>query len=283
MIAITAPSGNIGRHLTALLADSGTPGRLLTRPGSASATLPPALEPVPADLDDAASLASALVGVDALFLLSPGPDVPGQDARVIAAATAAGVSHLVLLSSLGVEAGGVGGGTAHAPGERVLADSGIPATVLRPSEFMTNTLVWLQEARAAGTVSLPTGDGRVTYVDPFDIAAVAFTCLTEPGHTGATYRLAGPERLSAADLADRFSELLGRPVTARPDATVDGFRQMASGAGLPASVIDTLADYYPAAARNVMDLPSDDVANVTGRPATRYLDFLRRTVAEPRQ
>lgn len=278
LIALTAPTGNIGRHLTALLSEAQRPARLLARLGTSLPVSGP-LSVTPADLDDPASLAPALSGVDHLFLLSPGPDTPSQDAAAIAAAVEAGVSHLVLLSSLGVEADGIGGGAAHAPGEQVLRDSGLPWTVLRPSEFMTNTLAWLPEARGNGTLSLPTGSGRVTYIDPYDIAAVAFTCLTQPGHQGATYRLAGPEALSAADLADRLGTALGRPVTHRADATVEDFRQFAFTAGLPPAMIDGLAAYYPAAADDRMNLPSDDVATVTGRPATPYLDFLRRTLA----
>lgn len=274
MIAITAPAGNVGRTLTRLLVGSGTPARLLVRAGSPAGPTGGSLEAVAADLDDAASLDVGLRGVTRLFLLSPGPDTPAQDRAAIAAAQRNDVAHVVLLSSLGVEAGGIGGGTAHAPGEQVLKASGLNWTILRPNEFMTNTLAWLPEASAQGTLSLPTGDGRVAYIDPADIAAVAFAALTEAGHGGRTYRLSGPESLTAADLAQRFAEVLGRPVRHR-DATVEEFRQAAGRMGMPAQVVDTLAEYYPAAAQSRMDIRSDDVAQVTGRPATPYLDFLR--------
>ena len=251
---------------------------MLTRPGAQPLAGAEGLQTVPADLDDPASLDAALAGVTRLFLLSPGPDTPAQDAAAIAAAGRAGVSHVVLLSSLGIEVGGIGGGRAHAPGEQVLKASGLPWTMLRPNEFMTNTLVWLPEAKANGTISLPTGKGRVTYIAPADIAAVAFAALTGTGHEGRTYRLTGPESLTADDLADRFSTVLGRPVR-HHDASVDDFRQAARTQGVPPAVIDTLAEYYPVAAESRMDITSDDVATVTGHPAIPYIDFLRTAVA----
>ena len=47
------------------------------------------------------------------------------------------------------------------------------------------------------------GDGKDTFVDPCDVAAVAVHVLTGTGHDGATYALTGPERVSYADAAGR--------------------------------------------------------------------------------
>lgn len=108
MIGLTAPTGNVGRHLADLLADAGIRARLLARnPAEHADTRHPV---VSADLDDPSTLPAALAGVDDLFLLSPGPDTPAQDAAVLSAAVDVGVRHVVLLSSLGVEAGGIAAG-----------------------------------------------------------------------------------------------------------------------------------------------------------------------------
>ena len=160
MIAITAAGGNVGRHLAGMLGTAGTPARLLVRERANTGTFGGTLEAVEADLDRPEALDAALAGITQLFLLSPGPNTPAQDAAAIAAAQRAGVQHIVLLSSLGVEVGGVGGGRPHAPGERLLTDSGLGWTILRPSEFMSNTRGWLPEIAARGTVSVPSGDGN---------------------------------------------------------------------------------------------------------------------------
>lgn len=277
-IALTAATGNIGRHLTKLLTGTGTKTRLLVRDRSTSPAADDGdVQTRSVDLDDAASLDAALAQVDRLFLLSPGPDTPAQDAAAIEAAVRNGVDHIVLLSSLGIEAGGIGGGRPHAPGEKVLKDSGLSYTILRPSEFMTNTLGWLPEITSQGTISVPTGHGRVALIDPADIAAVAFAALTQPGHAGRTYRLTGPESLSTADMAARISQVIGKPVT-HHDSSVEQYRQAATHQGLPPLMVDTLAEYYPALADGAMDILTTDVEQVTGRPATTYLAWFTQAM-----
>ena len=274
LIAVTAPTGNVGRPLAARLAEAGIRARLLVRDGRASA----AHESVLADLDRPETLPPALEGVERLFLLSPGPDSPAQDAAVIDAAREAGVAHIVLLSSLGVEAGGIGGGRAHAPGEAALAASGIAATMLRPSEYMTNTLMWVPELQARGTASVPSGTGRVAHVAPQDIARVAFAALTNPGHEGAIYRLTGPELLSTAEVVARLGAALG--VSARHvDVSDAAFRAGAQAAGVPAAVIEILSEYYAALPTGVMAILSDDVQRVTGQPPTPFAQWARAALA----
>lgn len=280
MIAITAATGNVGRQLAGMLAAAGTPARLFVRDLGTVDTYGGKHEPVMVDLDHGETLDPALTGVGHLFLLSPGPDTPAQDATAIAAAARAGVQHVVLLSSLGIEAGGIGGGRPHAPGEDVLKKSGLDWTILRPSEYMTNTLAWLPEITARGTISVPSGHGKVALIAPADIAAVAFTTLTQPGHTGHTYRLTGPESLTTADLAERLSAVLGKPVR-HIDNTVQQFRQAGQQMGIPTPVLNTLAEYYPALAEGRMDILAPDVEDVTGRPATPYLDWARTAFPDP--
>ena len=278
MIAITGATGNIGRHLTALLTQAGAEARLLVRDLPPSGAGSARMEAVRIDLDHSETLDAALTGVHQLFLLSPGPDTPAQDAAAISAAQRAGVSHIVLLSSLGIEAGGIGGGRPHAPGEQVLKASGLDWTILRPSEYMTNTRGWLAEAKAHGAISVPSGSGKVGLIDPADIAAAAFAALTGSGHAGKTYRLTGPESLSVADVARRIGEVIGAPVIHR-DITVEEFRRQGAATGMPPLLIDIFAEYYVGVAQGAMDILSGDVAQVVGRPATAYLDWLRGDVA----
>ena len=277
MIAITGATGNIGRKLTDMLAGTDVPIRLLVRDMPQAGTGHDKMEAVQVDLNRSETLDAALAGVNRLFLLSPGPDTPAQDAAAISAAQRAGVSHIVLLSSLGIEAGGIGGGRPHAPGEQIVKDSGLDWTILRPSEFMTNTLGWVKEAKAQGTISVPSGEGKIGFVAPADIAAVAFAALTGSGHEGKTYRITGPESLSAGDIAQRISEVIGAPVR-HHNITISEFRQMGSAMGMPPLLIDVFAEYYPAVAAGAMDILSDDVAQVTGRPATTYLNWLRTAI-----
>ena len=278
MIVVTGARGNIGRPLTSLLATAGLPTRIVVRASDAPGPLAPGQEVVVADLDRPQTLDAALTGATHLFLLSPGPDGPHQDAGAVAAAQRAGVRHVVLLSSLGVERGGIGGGEAHAPGDELLRASDLEWTVLRPSEFMTNTRWWLPEITARGTISVPTGGGKVGFVDPADIAAVAFAALTAPGHTGQIYRLTGPEALSTDEIAAQLSTVLGRAVQ-HVNVPADQWPAMARASGLPEAQVNTLAPYYAGVAAGQMDIVTPDVAQVTGQRPRAFLDWARATLA----
>ena len=277
MIALTGATGNIGRHLAQLLATASIPARLLVRDPAKADTFSGVLAAIAADFDHPDTFVAALTGVTAFFLLSPGPNTPTQDAAAIAAAQRAGVRHIVLLSSLGIEAGGVGGGRPHEPGESVLKNSGLDWTILRPSEFMSNTLAWLPEIRARGTISVPTGDGAVALIAPRDIAAVAFAAFTTPNHIGHTYRLTGPELLTTAAIAVRLSTVLGTPIQ-HVDVTNAEFLAAAQQAHMPDPLIALFAEYYVALKQGRMALQTDDVAQVTGRPATPYLEWARTAI-----
>lgn len=55
-------------------------------------------------------------------------------------------------------------------------------TILRPTQFASNTLWWAQSIRDQGVVRAPYADTGLPAIHPADIAAVARVALTEPGH-----------------------------------------------------------------------------------------------------
>jgi uncharacterized protein YbjT (DUF2867 family) len=268
MILLTGATGNIGRHLTDELADLGVPVRALVRDPAKLADRH-GLEVVAGDLDRPETLRPALAGVSRVFLLAPGLDVPAQDAAVIGAAVEAGVRHVVMVSSLGAELGGIGGGRPHQPGEALLRGSGLSWTLLRPSEYMSNTLWWRDGITSAGAIFAPTGSGRVGFVDPADIAAVAARALTGEGHEGAIYRLTGPEPLTTAEIADHLGAVLDRTVR-HVDVDDGGFRSGLARAGFPAPLIEMQSEYCAAVKAGTVDIVTDDVPRLLGRPARDY-------------
>lgn len=269
VIAVTGGTGNIGRHLLDELARTDADVRVLARDPSRLSEFQDRFDIVAADLDEPATLGPALDGVDRLFVLAPGPDVAAQDAALIKAAVEAGVRHLVMVSSLGAELGGIAGGRPHLPGEALLQESGLDWTLLHPSEFMTNTVWWRDTILGAGSIFVPTGSGRVGFVDPADIGAVAAHVLTTEGHSGQIYRVTGPAALSTADVAAVLSEVLDRPV-AHVDVPAEAFQAGMQQAGLPPFLIDMQVEYCAAVRDGIVDIVSPDVPNLLGRPATDF-------------
>ncbi|MEZ0091767.1 SDR family oxidoreductase [Streptacidiphilus sp. EB129] len=101
MILVTGATGNIGRELVRELDAKGARVRILVRDRARAAALPERAERAVGDLDAPATLTPAFTGVDKLFLLTPGIGTT-HTAHAVSAARAAGVSHIVHLSSINV-------------------------------------------------------------------------------------------------------------------------------------------------------------------------------------
>lgn len=278
MILVIGANGNIGRSAVRHLVAAGVRTRALVREPSRAETHGGKVELARGDLGDPSSLAAAFTDVAKVLVVAPGPDVVAQEAAAVRAAQAARVDEIVLVSSLGVDCGGVAGGPLHLPGEKLLVESGLSWTVLRPSEFMTNARWWAATIRASGAVYAPTGEGQVGFIDPEDIGAVAARVLTTPGHDRAIYRLTGPEALSTADVAACIAAAIGSPVT-HVDVSEDAFRTSAREAGMPAFQIEMLATYYAAVKEGRVAMITDDVPSLLGRPARRFAQWARENAA----
>jgi uncharacterized protein YbjT (DUF2867 family) len=253
MILVTGATGTVGSHVLAMLRSRGEAVRGMSRgPGS----------DVRADFDDPASLARAVDGVDALFLVTVHPSaVPKHDLAMLDAAARAGVRKVVKLSAIGTGEK-FGGGVVGAwlvPAEQAVRASGIPWTLLRPSFFASNAL------RPGPNL---TGDGRQGVIDPRDVAAVAAEVLTSEGHSGQTYTLTGPELLSFPDLA----RILGRAVD---DPPPDAAREQLVKSGMDSTVAGNImvgASWVRAGHNAVL---TDDVARILGRPPTSFETWAR--------
>jgi uncharacterized protein YbjT (DUF2867 family) len=240
MILVTGATGTVGRALLDELATSGEPVRAMTR-RPATADLPGSVEVVGGDLDDPASLEDALRDVDRVFAVSTGPAGPVQDRDLAVAAAKAGASRIVKLSTLSVDDDRIDDPITrwHRAGEDAVRDSGVAWTFLRPTGFMSNALHWAGTIASHDTVYHPYGDGRVALIDPRDIAAVAATVLTRPGHDGRAYPLCGPEALGPADEVAILSEVLGRPLRYVEVSPEDAHRTMVER-GMPPELADAV-------------------------------------------
>jgi len=167
------------------------------------------------DLEDRDSLEAALEGIDGLFLVNVGPRIPVRDELAARVAKAAGVKHIVKLSSMDVEHG-LAIGAWHEQGEAAIRASGVPFTFVEPTGFMSNLLAWAAAIKAEGVVRASTGDGRRPFIHSDDIAAVALKALMSPHYVGQALPITGPEALSFAEVTERLGAAIGRPLTFQP-------------------------------------------------------------------
>ncbi|MFJ5261673.1 NAD(P)H-binding protein [Streptomyces sp. NPDC088387] len=241
MILVSGATGNVGGELVAELARTGRPVRALVRREPAAGTLPEGAEAAVGDLNDPASLRGAVLdGVRGAFLLPGYADMPG----VLAELRAAGVEHVVLLSSIAAPDGDLENAISRfmIHSEAAVRESGVPWTILRPSGFMSNTFQWKGQLAAGDVVEDAFGDVAVANVDPYDIGAAAARVLLDKEHTGQAYALSGPAALLPADRIRILGEALGRPLAFVGLSHEEARRRMEGT--MPQEYVDAFFRYY---------------------------------------
>ncbi|TPQ17137.1 SDR family oxidoreductase [Streptomyces sporangiiformans] len=265
MILVTGATGNIGSALLRELHACGAgPLRGLTR-DAARAMFPEMVEAVEGDLAEPESWKPALEGVRSLFLVSR----LGSDADILEAARLAGVEHVVLVSSITVQTHPhLGPACENLAVERLLKDSGMAWTILRPTQFASNALMWAASIRDGETVRAPYADTGLPTIHPADIASVARVALTEPGHQGRTYTLTGPEPVTARQQVEAIAATLGRDVPFIEISRQDAHAQMAAVFGDEAA--DAVLDVTGGDVNDELLAVRDTVSRVTGSRARPF-------------
>ncbi|RSD21902.1 NAD(P)H-binding protein [Amycolatopsis eburnea] len=208
-ILVTGARGNVGRAVLEELVSAGQDVRAASRDAT-TLDVPDGVAKVSADLEDASTLDAALDGVSAVFLYTRPQGTEG----FAKAAEAAGVRHVVLLSSaatLEPESAQSRIARLHHAAEEALAAASFASTVLHPGAFATNTLGWRADIRE-GVVRTAYPDSRIGAIHERDIAAVAARVLIDGSHAGQSLALTGPEPISFREQAAVLADVLGRPL-----------------------------------------------------------------------
>lgn len=286
-ILVTGSTGRIGVHVTARLAQAGATVHALTR-SPEKASFPAGITAVRGDLLDAASVRKALTGVKTLFLLvSNAPDELTQAVNTLGLAREAGVQGVVYLSvTRAAEFTDVSHFTAKHAAERMIAQSGLPATVLRPSYFMQNDAGQKDPLQKAGLYLSPLGSIGVSMVDVRDIAdAAVIELLRRENASGPlpqeTYELGGPDALTGPSAAAAWAAALGREVRHAGD-DLDAFEK-AVASRAPAWLAYDMRAMMGRYQQDGAVATQEDIARLTtllGRPPRSYDAFVAETVKQ---
>jgi nucleoside-diphosphate-sugar epimerase len=204
VVAIAGGHGQIGLMLGQLLTARGDTVRgLIRKPEQADDLRAVGVEPVVCDLEQAEGdeVAAAVRGADAIvFAAGAGPGSSAERKRtmdlggavkLIEAARAESVSQYVIVSSMGADKPPAEGGDvfgeylrAKAEADRILADSGLGFTIVRPGHLTDEP----GTGRVAIAASLDRGE-----IPCADVAAVLAACLQEPNAIGRTFEVVAGE------------------------------------------------------------------------------------------
>jgi uncharacterized protein YbjT (DUF2867 family) len=269
-ILVTGAGGHVGSwvvkglHVAGAKVRAGgrSPGRL---------RLPEGVESVYVDLASPETLPAALAGVGKVFLYT----VPSGIDAFVAAAAAAKVEHVVVLSSNTVEEDIPERkpiADMHRAVEEPLAESGIPFTFLRPAHFATNVLLWHWDKmiKATGRVRFPYPESHCDAIHERDIADVAVEALTGSGHEGQAYFITGPESVTQRRQCELIGAALGRPVPFEEITPEEARAQL--GAFMPAWVMAPTLGYW-AVSDGVPSPVTDLVPKLVGHPARSFAEW----------
>jgi len=274
-ILVTGATGNVGSQVVQQLIAAGINPRVAVRSVKKADALKQAgAELVEMDLDKPETVQPAFEGVDKVFLVSPFvPNMVELAAILVEAAKKANLKQIVRLSALAQP--GITLSKWHGEVEKMIEDSGIPFTFLRPNGFMQNfTNSMADTIKTQNAFYMPVGDGKVSLVDTRDIAAVAVAALTNTGHEGKAYVITGPEALSNQQVASILSQVLGRTIN-YVDVPEDAARQGMQSAGMPDLLVNALLELYASYKAGQASTVSPAVEQVTGKTPISFEQFAR--------
>jgi uncharacterized protein YbjT (DUF2867 family) len=234
-------------------------------------------EIVQIDYNKPETLATALKDVNKLFLVTPEvPNAPELASNLVIEAKKVGIRHIVKLSAIDADLkADVASLRLHRQAEKIIEESGIPYTFLRPGEFMQNFINWDSPMIKKQGVFWRVGDAKVSLVDVRDIAAVGMKTLTDNGkHNGKVYTITGPEALSYSQMADILSNTTGNKISYVNISEEETKRAM-KDIGIGEWWIDTIIEVYEYYKRGLQQQVFTTVEEVTGKKPITFAQFAK--------
>lgn len=272
MIAITGATGQLGHYVIESLMKTVPASQIVAivrNPAKAQVLTAQGITVRQADYGDEAALTSALQGVEKLLLISSsevGQRAP-QHRNVINAAKAADVKFIAYTSLLHADSSPLGLADEHIETEKMLADSGIVYTLLRNGWYTENYLASTPAALEHGVFIGAAGDGKIASATRADYAVAAARVISEAGHEGKVYELAGDSAWTLTQLAAELTKQSGKPITYQNLSEAD-FAAALKSVGLPDGLADMLADSDVGASKGGLFDDSKTLSKLIGRPTT---------------
>jgi uncharacterized protein YbjT (DUF2867 family) len=228
------------------------------------------------------TLSAALSGVDKLFLLTPfQSNMVDLTSNLVNEAKKSGVKYIVKQSVLGADDAeqAITPSRLHRQAEKVIEESGIPFTFLRPNFFMQNFVTFYSHfIKTQGAFYVPAGDAKASFVDVRDIAAVAVQALSskngESKHIGKAYDITGAEALSYGEAAEILSKELAKKVNYVNISDEDARKGM-KDMGADEWTINSMIELFGITRTGYLSEISPAVEQVTGNKPTAFSQFAR--------
>lgn len=273
MILVTGGNGQLGRriveHLAARLGSTDGIAVSVRDAAKAADLAERGVSVRQGDFDQPATLDQAFAGANKLVLVSTdGPrDIRiAQHRNAIAAAKAAGVSHVLYTSFIDTDADSPAEFAAvHRATEAELAASGLKITLLRNTLYADLLPAAVGPALATGAFWLPAGSGKASFVSRDELAQAVAAAAAAPALSKNIYELTGQTTHDYHEVAAAVAQVTGKAIRYEP-VNEDTYAEALAAFGLPAWLARAVANMYSATAAGKFDRVSNDFAALVGHP-----------------
>jgi uncharacterized protein YbjT (DUF2867 family) len=214
-VLVTGGTGTLGRHVVKGLREAGRTIRVLSRSSHAPSN---GVEYVTGDLIEDKAIEAAVAGVGAVVHCAGGPKGDDEATRnLVRAAKPAGVRYLVYISVIGADRIPMAGALDRAMfgyfrtklvSEQIVADSGLPWTTLRASQFHDLMLTVAEQMTKLPIVPVPAGF-RFQPIDAGEVAS-RLVELTLGAPSAHVPDMGGPRTYAMADLLRAYLKVRGK-------------------------------------------------------------------------
>lgn len=274
-ILVTGATGTVGKLVVAELLRSGARVRAGVRSVSKAAPLKNmGAQVVELDYARQSTITLAFTGVDRLFIVTPLDNRMVQfTEQLVAEAQKVGVKHIVKLSAVGASIRSLLSlAKWHGEAEQIVANSGVPFTIIRPAMFMQNFVTMFGASiRDDDIIYAAAGEGKVPFIDARDIARVVAKVILEK-HTDRIYTLTGSEVLSFSDVALILRKTLKREIEYAA-VSQEGARSGMEGLKMPSWMVEAFLEMWSAVRAGHFSVLSSDYKTVTGLAPVLFCDF----------
>jgi NAD(P)H dehydrogenase (quinone) len=284
MITVTGASGQLGRRVVNGLLDAGVPAdqvvAVVRSPEKAADLAERGVQVRQADYSDPAALNSALEGTDRLLLIS-GSEVGSrieQHGNVLQAAQDNGAQLVVYTSAPKADHTPLPIAPEHSATEQMIADSGIPAVVLRNNWYLENYDQQIAQAAQTGELVGSSGDGRIAAATRDDFADATVAVLTADQPAPGVVELGGDQAWSLRDLAAAVAAETGRDVAYR-DLSPEEHARALVAAGVPEDAAPFVVALDQAIGEGALDTGSRALSELTGRPTTTLPEYVHTVLS----
>jgi len=276
MILITGATGKTGSATAKSLGEKGETFRALIRNEEKKEGLESlGGEVVIGSIENTEVVNQSMQGVKTVLVLLPNSESQlALEKQLVDSAKQAGVERIVKMSSIEATPDATSPiPKLHLESEEYIKQSGLAWTMIKPNFYMQNLLASAGTIKEKGKIFLPMGEGKTGMIDTTDVGKVLAKVLSEDGHESMNHEITGPEILSFYEVAEIFSQALGKQVD-YVDVPMDAYKETLGQFLTNQWHLDAVIDLFNGIAEGGIEDKTDTFNELMGETPKSLSQFL---------